>query len=552
MAGAVLLALGPKAAAILVLAECAARTFGRRAGLRAAIRSAGLCALLLVPAFSILLPHSRLHLPMPAEAGEWLPQAAADSAAAVRPAAVAVTRAVPPRVERVPQPPSGHALPTWTAGAGLLVWLAGALLLGGRVAIDVWRVRRLERRASVLHVPGLDRLCAGAGVSVEIRTLETDAVVAPLLCGVRRPTILMPVQARGWRREEVEMALVHELAHVRRRDYAVHLLSEIVRAAYWPNPLVWYVAGSAAADREQACDDAVLAAGAVPSAYAEQLLGLARRLAPPPGALALVRISSLKRRIRALLRTDLDRRPLGRPARRLVELTAMAGAVAVACLDVAASAPPAVMAPCQPPSAIETTPAPRQPDPRVRALLAAGEARVREAAAWAIENPADRGTEAALESQMLHGDDVHGRLMAATILRELREPRSVPALVAALDDPAFCVRWTATRSIRDLHDPRALARVSEIYRTDPNADVRVMAARAIGAIGAPASVAVLVEGLADCHADVREKTIQSLSRLGRPEALPALAARLSDPNPVVRCAAARAIDRINARRTSNP
>jgi HEAT repeat protein len=80
----------------------------------------------------------------------------------------------------------------------------------------------------------------------------------------------------------------------------------------------------------------------------------------------------------------------------------------------------------------------------------------------------------------------------------------------------------------------------------------VMAARAIGAIGAPASVAVLVEGLADCHADVREKTIQSLSRLGRPEALPALAARLSDPNPVVRCAAARAIDRINARRTSNP
>ena len=72
--------------------------------------------------------------------------------------------------------------------------------------------------------------------------------------------------------------LRHELAHIRRGDWAVLIAAELLRAVYWFNPLVWIACSRVRQESEYACDDAVLNAGVEGSEYATHLLDLARTL----------------------------------------------------------------------------------------------------------------------------------------------------------------------------------------------------------------------------------------------------------------------------------
>jgi TonB family protein len=111
------------------------------------------------------------------------------------------------------------------------------------------------------------------------------------------------------------VVLAHELAHIGRQDWLCHLAAEALRAAYWFNPLLWILARRLRVESEQACDDAVLATGLDGSTYATHLLDLARALRSDSRqfrlpASAMARPSSLEGRIRVMLNTHLDRRPV--------------------------------------------------------------------------------------------------------------------------------------------------------------------------------------------------------------------------------------------------
>jgi beta-lactamase regulating signal transducer with metallopeptidase domain len=70
--------------------------------------------------------------------------------------------------------------------------------------------------------------------------------------------------------------LGHELAHIRRSDWLVQLLAEVLRSVYWFNPVVWIACRRLRLESEQACDDAVLEMGVEGGAYATELIDLAR------------------------------------------------------------------------------------------------------------------------------------------------------------------------------------------------------------------------------------------------------------------------------------
>src|SRR6202050_2056045 len=96
-------------------------------------------------------------------------------------------------------------------------------------------------------------------------------------CGVAHPAIVLSPDAQTWDGEDLGRAIVHELEHVRRRDWLSQCLARAVCAVYWFHPLVWIAWRQLALEAERACDDAVLGRSEA-AAYADQLVGLARRL----------------------------------------------------------------------------------------------------------------------------------------------------------------------------------------------------------------------------------------------------------------------------------
>ncbi|NIR79340.1 MAG: energy transducer TonB, partial [Gemmatimonadetes bacterium] len=54
-----------------------------------------------------------------------------------------------------------------------------------------------------------------------------------------RSTVVLPEDYGRWSSGTLDRVLLHELAHVQRRDCSAYLVGELARAIHWPNPLVW-------------------------------------------------------------------------------------------------------------------------------------------------------------------------------------------------------------------------------------------------------------------------------------------------------------------------
>src|SRR5260370_16847293 len=87
----------------------------------------------------------------------------------------------------------------------------------------------------------------------------------PLTWGILRPKLLLPEEADEWPDERRRAVLMHELAHVRRRDGLTQWLGLTACAAYWFNPLAWWAASRLWSEREQACEHIVFDAAEPPS-----------------------------------------------------------------------------------------------------------------------------------------------------------------------------------------------------------------------------------------------------------------------------------------------
>jgi beta-lactamase regulating signal transducer with metallopeptidase domain len=160
------------------------------------------------------------------------------------------------------------------------VWLAGSLLTLALLATGLVGVERL-RRASVLLVTGPTRercrvLARSLGIGREVGVAICDRLVAPVLIGVLRPMILLPTAAlSGWSADLVEMALLHELAHIRRRDNLVMLVQRLAESLLFFHPVTWWLSAWISLEREVCCDRLVVARTGRPQAYAHMLAGLA-------------------------------------------------------------------------------------------------------------------------------------------------------------------------------------------------------------------------------------------------------------------------------------
>jgi beta-lactamase regulating signal transducer with metallopeptidase domain len=221
-----------------------------------------------------------------------------------------------------------------------LIWIAGAVGVGVYALSGVLAARRLRRHAVNADAAWVDEarvLAEALEVPAPIAFLESDMTGIPMVCGLVRPGIVMPLGAAEWPAERLRVAVLHELAHVRRRDCLTQAFAQLVCALYWFSPLVWLAARRLRAERERACDDFVLQAGTKGSEYATHLLEIARTMGPRIPAfaragVAMAHVSQLEGRLMAILNPAV-RRSTGLTTRIAALTTILLVAVLVAAVQ---------------------------------------------------------------------------------------------------------------------------------------------------------------------------------------------------------------------------
>jgi len=185
-------------------------------------------------------------------------------------------------------------------------WIAGVILSHLR-GVAGWMAARRLRRRGVCSAPDpwpqrLDQLRARLRISKPVALLETCLAEVPVVIGYLRPAILIPVGLfAGMPAGQVEAILLHELAHIGRRDYLVNLLQTVVEGFLFYHPAIWWMSGVVRAERENCCDDLVVAASGNAHAYATALTALEQtRWAANEAALAATG-GNLMKRIHRLL-----------------------------------------------------------------------------------------------------------------------------------------------------------------------------------------------------------------------------------------------------------
>ncbi len=196
-------------------------------------------------------------------------------------------------------------------------WAAGAALLLLRLSVGLWQVHRLRSRCrevapELLH-PAVAEVFRDFSARFPTKLCVSEQVNVPAAIGFFRPAIVFP----AWllpqlSAAEIAVVLLHEHAHLCRRDQWTNLAQKFARALFFFHPAVWWIENHLTLEREMACDDIVLAQSQSPKAYASFLVSFAEKLQNAPAlelAQALVsRMHQMSMRVAQILDGTRSRR----------------------------------------------------------------------------------------------------------------------------------------------------------------------------------------------------------------------------------------------------
>ena len=596
----VILAVTALAAASLRRASASARHFVWTLGLLSALAAPALSAAL--PRWELPIVRVRAVAPV---SNAWLPPSGGSDRAATpralspqggshKAASGTTTSSTSPAADTASQiTTAGGASIPWRAIA-LFAWIAGATVILGRMFLGLAAVLWMSRRTPIVtDAPWLAQahsLADGLGLS-RVRFLRTGASTMPMAWGIFRSSVLMPADADTWPAHRLRVVLLHELAHVKRRDCLTHLVAQITCAAYWFNPLAWMAARRLRTERERACDDLVLASGTRGSDYADQLLDIARVMrsgrfpAVLAGAsLAMAQRSQLEGRLMAILDPSVPRRGLTR-----TRAVAAAVVFAVLIVPVASVQPwaeeraavkaseteltpqqrPQVQDPQQLQKPIESYPGQAEADNRRNAknqdvIQGQLQGTIQGTIQGAIQGGIQGGIAAGAGSGIGAGvGSAIGSAVGTSV------GNTVAGVVEGIAGGiAAGVAGGVTGRVAREHereaeherqdqnknddsrkgrtlDPRTVNALMEALK-DTDKDVRETAMSALVQMRDPRMFEPLVAALKDASADVREHAAFGLGQLHDPRAVEPLSAALKDENPSVREQAVFALGQLRA------
>jgi HEAT repeat protein/beta-lactamase regulating signal transducer with metallopeptidase domain len=575
------------------------------ASIRHLIWTLALVGSLVVPALSMALPRWSVPVVTIPAVAQVAPEAAPETTptaphhrireAATAPQAAPTAAATEPSVAAGVMPSRSirqllDGVRWETVAIGL--WLAGFALIMARLLIGMIAVQWMSRRTEVVvdasWLPLARRVAADLSLSARVTFLRSPRATMPMAWGIVRPAVLMPADADGWPAERLRIVLLHELAHVRRRDCLTHLLAQATCAVYWFHPLAWMAAKRARAERERACDDLVLAAGTRGSDYAEELLQIARVMRSgrfpvvlAGATLAMAHRSQLEGRLLAILDPRIPRSGLTRVRALATSVACMLAIMPLAAIQpwtseappqkVNAAVPdPSILRPPNVPP-LETPSGERAPVPAARPQAESSETpaaddrdrqsnslrKVEDATqgvAGGVSGGVARGVRDGVASGVAGGvaSGVAGGI-AGGVAGNIRTALDLTLTGLELSDEQGSPTPTPTpmptptptptphpnvnvdsKGGQNRHaDPRTIAALTTALK-DTDKDVRETAMHALVQMRDPSILDPLVEALRDTSADVREQAAHGLGQLRDRRAVDPLIGAIKDTNGSVR------------------
>jgi beta-lactamase regulating signal transducer with metallopeptidase domain len=169
----------------------------------------------------------------------------------------------------------------WTSWL-MSAWVLGLFVSAVIVLFKYLTVLKMVRRADPVVSERIFFLATKCrriiGISPDVKILQNRHNDLPVSCGVLKPAVILPGNMEELTDKQVEIILLHEFAHIKRREGITSVMVIIASLLYWFNPVIRKAVGSVYVEREHACDDHVLTSGIKGSDYAKRLLELSRKL----------------------------------------------------------------------------------------------------------------------------------------------------------------------------------------------------------------------------------------------------------------------------------
>lgn len=156
------------------------------------------------------------------------------------------------------------------------LWFIGMLFFVIRMAGNLSELRQLadkNHKALPLSIQETTlRLANSLGVKQKVKLMGSDHVQAPMAFGILKPVILLPFSlVFQMNPRQLEAILAHELAHIKRHDFAVNLLQSTLEILFFYHPAFWWINHQVRNYREHATDDRAIAIGIAPHDLAHAL-----------------------------------------------------------------------------------------------------------------------------------------------------------------------------------------------------------------------------------------------------------------------------------------
>lgn len=158
----------------------------------------------------------------------------------------------------------------------VVIWLCGFLVYSLK-ALQDYRYCQQIKNQHIISTPEqwqslFATLVTKIGVNPNIELRISTLAIAPCAIGYFKPVILLPLAvSTSMTQAQIEMILLHELAHARRQDYAIGFVQTIIKTLFFFNPFLRWISNQIDKEREHACDDIAVAISKNPVLFAHTL-----------------------------------------------------------------------------------------------------------------------------------------------------------------------------------------------------------------------------------------------------------------------------------------